>query len=219
MNIQTYFGFFAEAVMMAVGTSLTKLTGQAVNLGEVQVSTTNALKLRWSEVETVLLPIMAAKAEVNAIFALTEADVDSLNRLADGRISFHKLLEQVISTAAEPFNFITKRRNRLTGVDISRNVVGFTAHHLGGEINYTQAKGIFTVHRKPGFALRFLVTAHQRPDGDALGSSLALAGALRELGKMVVHLAPDPVPYNFRFLPGVETIVMTVPERVTFDAT
>ncbi len=41
---------------------------------------------------------------------------------------------------------------------------------------------------------RFLVTMHRRPDGDALGSSLALACALREMGKDVVHYNPDPVP-------------------------
>lgn len=66
---------------------------------------------------------------------------------------------------------------------------------------------------------RFLVTAHQRPDGDALGSSLALALALREMGREVVHLAPDPVPYNFRFLPGVEDLVTSLPEGERFDAT
>ena len=57
---------------------------------------------------------------------------------------------------------------------------------------------------------RFLVTMHRRPDGDALGSSLALACALQEMGKEVVHYNPDPVPYNLRFLPGAERIVDSV---------
>ena len=64
---------------------------------------------------------------------------------------------------------------------------------------------------------RFLVTMHRRPDGDALGSSLALACALREMGKDVVHYNPDPVPYNLRFLPGADAIVDTV--EGAFDAT
>ncbi|HKI98477.1 MAG TPA: hypothetical protein VKB51_08410 [bacterium] len=162
MNIETYFGFFAQSVMMAVGTSLTSLTGSAVTLERVELSTTNTLKLRWSDVETVLLPQLAAKAEVPFVFALTEHDVAGLTRLAGERMPFHKLLEQVVSTAAEPFNFIGKRRNRLTGLQVSRNVTGFTAHHLGGEVSYTMATGVFTVPRGNGFVLRLLVTAAGR---------------------------------------------------------
>jgi len=45
------------------------------------------------------------------------------------------------------------------------------------------------------------ITVHQRPDGDALGSQLALAIALSRLG-LRVHLAnEDPVPARYRFLP------------------
>lgn len=66
---------------------------------------------------------------------------------------------------------------------------------------------------------RFLVTMHRQPDGDALGSSLAMACALRELGKDVVHYNPDPVPYNFAFLPGSEAIVRDVAPDDAFDAT
>ncbi|MDF1563559.1 MAG: bifunctional oligoribonuclease/PAP phosphatase NrnA [Deltaproteobacteria bacterium] len=63
------------------------------------------------------------------------------------------------------------------------------------------------------------MAAHQRPDGDALGSSLAISLALREMGKEVVHFAPDDLPYNFRFLPGVDEIASTLPEGPPFDAT
>lgn len=65
---------------------------------------------------------------------------------------------------------------------------------------------------------RFMVTMHRRPDGDALGSSLALACALREMGKEVVHYNPDPVPYNLRFLPGADEVVGEVAEEDRFDA-
>ncbi len=53
---------------------------------------------------------------------------------------------------------------------------------------------------------RFFVTMHRRPDGDAAGSSLALACALREMGKTVFHYNADPLPFNFRFLPGADQI-------------
>ncbi len=64
---------------------------------------------------------------------------------------------------------------------------------------------------------RVLVTAHRRPDGDALGSSLALAVALREMGREVLHLVVDPIPYNLRFLPGVGAVTGEIPEGERFD--
>jgi phosphoesterase RecJ-like protein len=49
---------------------------------------------------------------------------------------------------------------------------------------------------------RFLVTSHENPDGDALGSLLATHVALRQLGKdSVMFLAgPSPLPGEYRFL-------------------
>ncbi len=50
---------------------------------------------------------------------------------------------------------------------------------------------------------RFLVTTHENPDGDALGSLLATHLALGKLGKdSVMFLAgPAPLPAEYRFLP------------------
>lgn len=50
----------------------------------------------------------------------------------------------------------------------------------------------------------FLVMSHQRPDGDAVGSSLATALALKQLGKAVEVWNEDPLPKKFDFLPGSE---------------
>jgi bifunctional oligoribonuclease and PAP phosphatase NrnA len=49
---------------------------------------------------------------------------------------------------------------------------------------------------------RFLVTSHENPDGDALGSLLAMHLALRQLGKdSVMYLAGSaPLPGEYRFL-------------------
>lgn len=52
----------------------------------------------------------------------------------------------------------------------------------------------------------FLVVSHYRPDGDAIGSQLALALLLQGLGKQVVAWNDDEVPAKFRFLPGSELI-------------
>lgn len=51
-----------------------------------------------------------------------------------------------------------------------------------------------------------VLTTHVSPDGDALGSSLALAKALNYLGKTVRVVVDDDLPKNLSFLPGVETI-------------
>ena len=64
---------------------------------------------------------------------------------------------------------------------------------------------------------RFLVTSHTSPDGDALGSTLALANALREMGKDVVALNCDGVPAAFDFLPGAKTVVRSLENELSFD--
>jgi phosphoesterase RecJ-like protein len=50
---------------------------------------------------------------------------------------------------------------------------------------------------------RFLVTTHENPDGDALGSLLAATLGLRQLGKDVVMYlgGPAPLPGEYRFMP------------------
>lgn len=56
---------------------------------------------------------------------------------------------------------------------------------------------------------RFVVTSHARPDGDAVGSSLAMAYALRHMGKDVRVVSRDPVPPQLESMPGVEDILVT----------
>lgn len=55
------------------------------------------------------------------------------------------------------------------------------------------------------------VCAHTNPDGDALGSGLALASIIRKAwpGKRVTNLLadPDPVPRLYAFLPGADSFV------------
>ncbi len=50
---------------------------------------------------------------------------------------------------------------------------------------------------------RFLVTTHENPDGDALGSLLAMTLALEQLGKdTAMYLAgPVPIPQEYAFMP------------------
>jgi len=52
----------------------------------------------------------------------------------------------------------------------------------------------------------FIVTSHARPDGDAVGSVLALAELLRQLGRTTDLILADPIPAIYRTLPGIERI-------------
>jgi phosphoesterase RecJ-like protein len=55
-------------------------------------------------------------------------------------------------------------------------------------------------------ASRILIVSHVRPDGDAIGSMLALGLALLDMGKQVQMVLADGVPEGFKHLPGSEQI-------------
>lgn len=82
----------------------------------------------------------------------------------------------------------------------------------------TTAKMIDRVVRLIAESQTFLVAAHESPDGDAIGSTLSLANALREMGKDVVAYNRDRVPPDYLFLPGCELVVDSLDEQQTFDA-
>ena len=48
-----------------------------------------------------------------------------------------------------------------------------------------------------------------KPDGDTIGSGLALASMLTRLGKNVTHCSIDKVPYDLMFMSGVNRIKIT----------
>jgi bifunctional oligoribonuclease and PAP phosphatase NrnA len=53
---------------------------------------------------------------------------------------------------------------------------------------------------------RFILTSHARPDGDAIGSVLALAEVLDQLGCQTDIVLADPIPFIYRTLPNIERI-------------
>lgn len=52
----------------------------------------------------------------------------------------------------------------------------------------------------------FFLAGHLNPDGDTLGSSLALASVLKRMGKRTYVYSADPVPENLEFMPGINSI-------------
>ncbi len=58
------------------------------------------------------------------------------------------------------------------------------------------------------------ISGHINPDGDSIGSMLALGMALEGPGRKVYMLCQDEVPLHYRYLPGAELIVKSIKERV-----
>lgn len=53
-----------------------------------------------------------------------------------------------------------------------------------------------------------VITCHLSPDGDAMGSSLGLCMALRNIGKKVKVIVPDTPPKYLMFLSGADQVVV-----------
>src|SRR3954453_7887670 len=64
----------------------------------------------------------------------------------------------------------------------------------------------------------FVLSSHARPDGDAIGSQLAMAYALRALGKHVRVVNRDPAPPPLMEFPGVAEIEIAPEAAGDFDA-
>jgi len=60
-----------------------------------------------------------------------------------------------------------------------------------------------------GDASSVQLIGHISPDGDAIGSALGLAWALRDMGKVVRVACADPVPRALQFLPGASEVRQT----------
>lgn len=65
---------------------------------------------------------------------------------------------------------------------------------------------------------RFLVCSHSRPDGDAVGSTLAVGMLLQQLGKYADLVTADRIPNIYRELPGVDAIRWTMRVHGPYDA-
>ncbi len=59
------------------------------------------------------------------------------------------------------------------------------------------------------------VVAHVSPDGDTLGSGLALVRALTKIGKRAALVSADKVPHMYEFLPGTDKVC--APNALPFE--
>ncbi len=59
---------------------------------------------------------------------------------------------------------------------------------------------------------KWIVASHMNPDGDTLGSAIALKQLLRSLGHEVRHFCPDVPARVYDFLEGIEEVETSLPE-------
>lgn len=62
-----------------------------------------------------------------------------------------------------------------------------------------------------------LVTTHIQPDGDAIGSALALYHILLQKGKQVVVVCQDAIPPYLMYLPGAEQVIQPAQVHTPYD--
>jgi phosphoesterase RecJ-like protein len=62
-----------------------------------------------------------------------------------------------------------------------------------------------------------LIVSHAEPDGDCVGSLVALGLALAKLGKKITMYNPSPIPAVYRFLPGSDRIAQQIKKADTYD--
>jgi bifunctional oligoribonuclease and PAP phosphatase NrnA len=64
---------------------------------------------------------------------------------------------------------------------------------------------------------RVLVASHVNPDGDAVGSLVAVGMLLEAMGKRAILFNESPIPAVYRFLPRVDRIRRRVPASEEYD--
>jgi len=75
------------------------------------------------------------------------------------------------------------------------------------------------VAKKITESTKILLTCHRGPDGDSVGSMVALAAMLKDLGKTVVLYNPDLVPRYLKWLPNTRSFVQQLKKKARFDIT
>ena len=99
--------------------------------------------------------------------------------------------------------------------ETSRSTHVTAAADAQGEAFADPVTAILDVLRK---GERFLVCSHSRPDGDAVGSVLAMGMLIEQMGKRVDMMTADRVPTIYRGLPGAENIHHALRVHGPYDA-
>ncbi len=90
--------------------------------------------------------------------------------------------------------------------------------NLANELLAPYANTVASIAEVFATAKNVLIGTHEHPDGDALGSSLAMLLALKSKGISATVYIPDAAPYFFQFLPEYDKLTTTKPNMADFDA-
>jgi phosphoesterase RecJ-like protein len=94
----------------------------------------------------------------------------------------------------------------------------FNSSLLGSASDTTPADPVAAILDVLRKGERFLVCSHSRPDGDAVGSMLAMGMLLAEMGKKADLVTADRVPTIYCGLPGVKNICHAMRVHGPYDA-
>ncbi len=83
---------------------------------------------------------------------------------------------------------------------------------------YAKPEGLYAVLAAIREGQRFLVSAHARPDGDAIGSMLAMGSILQQMGKQADLVSCDGLPLIYYGLPCSRSIVRKAAIEGEYDA-
>ncbi len=84
--------------------------------------------------------------------------------------------------------------------------------------NLISQQNIDAVRRVVESGSNFVVFAHKNPDGDAVGSSLAMCHYLRSVGKEAVVVLPNVFPTFLSWMPGADEILFYESDKERCDA-
>lgn len=85
------------------------------------------------------------------------------------------------------------------------------------EIDSSDLKKISEISKIINCSETFFIAGHMKPDGDSLGSALALASVLRRLGKEVCVYCSDKIPDFLKFLKGADKVKKIAKKSDVFD--
>jgi len=97
-------------------------------------------------------------------------------------------------------------------------VLPFPADASGATAEFAGVRQMDAILKALQQGERFLVCSHARPDGDAVGSMLAMGMLIRQMGKRADLVSADRVPNIYRALPGAQEIRSSLRVHGPYDA-
>jgi hypothetical protein len=92
------------------------------------------------------------------------------------------------------------------------------ANASGARSEFAEARQMDAILKALGHGERFLVCSHARPDGDAVGSMLAMGMLIKQMGKRADLVSADRIPNIYRGLPGAQEIHSALRVHGPYDA-